>query len=95
MSLEELFPKQTNMNTYDSDGFIFPGLPLMCIKWLLQLGTKFGKVWMNHHDSSTLLFIAVLEDSRDPGVVDLYYTMHCLSSEDIKNLPPGGGLPAK
>lgn len=38
---------------------------------------------------------AVLEDSRDPGVVDLYYTMHCLSSEDIKNLPPGGGLPAK
>lgn len=41
------------------------------------------------------MFIAVLEDSRDPGVVDLYYTMHCLSSEDIKNLPPGGGLPAK
>ena len=41
------------------------------------------------------LTLAVLQDSRDPGVVDLYYTMHCLSSEDIKGLPPGGGLPAK
>lgn len=39
--------------------------------------------------------VAVLQDSSDPGVVDLYYTMHCLSSEDIKGLPPGGGLPAK
>ena len=39
--------------------------------------------------------LAVLQDSRDPGVVDLYYTMHCLSSEDIKGLPPGGGLAAK
>ena len=46
----------------------------------------------------TLLYfsgLAVLQDSSDPGVVDLYYTMHCLSSEDIKGLPPGGGLPAK
>ena len=39
--------------------------------------------------------VAVLQDSSDPGVVDLYYTMHCLSSEDIEGLPPGGGLPAK
>lgn len=58
----------------------------------------YHKIWQSLDESSRLfniVFIAVLEDSRDPGVVDLYYTMHCLSSEDIKNLPPGGGLPAK
>ena len=45
--------------------------------------------------SIVFCIVAVLQDSSDPGVVDLYYTMHCLSSEDIKGLPPGGGLPAK
>lgn len=93
MFLEELFPKQ-NLCEYLSLPWIYLSCSSTNVHWLLQLSTKFGKVSMNHHDSS-IIFIAVLEDSRDPGVVDLYYTMHCLSSEDIKNLPPGGGLPAK
>ncbi|KAK2554048.1 Protein phosphatase 1A [Acropora cervicornis] len=36
---------------------------------------------------------AVLQ--RNPGGVDLYYAMHCLSNEDIDGLPPGGGLASK
>ena len=39
------------------------------------------------------LTLAVLQ--RNPGGVDLYYAMHCLSNEDIDGLPPGGGLASK